>query len=135
AFLLALLLRHRLLLLASFVLLVANGAAIYPHLRAQIFGPTPLTADAPPGRSLRLMTYNMHGTSTATDRLIELIRYEKPDIFMLTELPADLRDRLAPIEADYPHHIIGRSANGDAKLFTHEIAIYSRWPVAGLRTD
>jgi endonuclease/exonuclease/phosphatase (EEP) superfamily protein YafD len=122
----ALLLRHRPLIVVNAVLLAANIVPLAPHLMSYVRDPAPVEATGP---TLRLLSLNMHVLATDDGKFQALVAAEQPDVILLTEAPFDLEQRMAPLAALYPYRIPPRD-----KLM-HEVAVYSRWPIAGIETN
>ena len=126
ALLASLALRHGPLILVNVVLLAANVVPLFPHLMSYVR--TPATAEAT-GRTVRIFSLNMHGSDTDPERFLALLAAEKPDVIVLTEVPGDIAQRTASLHEAYPHRLAARS------FALHEIALFSRWPLAGLETN
>lgn len=126
ALLAALALRHGPLILVNLVLLAANVLPLYSHLMSYVRAPT--TAEAA-GRSLRIFSLNMHAADTDSAKFLALVASEKPDVILLTEVPSDVEQRMAPLSEAYPHRIAARGQS------MHDVAIYSRWPFAAVETN
>lgn len=122
----ALLLRHRPLIIVNAVLLAANVVPIAPHVMSYVRDPVPVESS---GRSLRLLSLNMHLDATDDAKFQTLVAAEKPDVILLTEAPPDLDQRMTPLAELYPHRVPLR----DKAM--HEVALYSRWPIAGIETN
>ncbi|HEY4134380.1 MAG TPA: endonuclease/exonuclease/phosphatase family protein [Alphaproteobacteria bacterium] len=128
ALILALVLRHRPLIVVTLVLSAANLQPIFTHLMAYVRDPAAVASTAQ-GRPLRLLSLNMHGGDTDNGKFMALVAAEKPDMILLTELPGDLDTRMAPLADQYPHRIFSRTNSQ-----FHDVALYSRWPSAFIET-
>jgi endonuclease/exonuclease/phosphatase (EEP) superfamily protein YafD len=124
--------QYTLLLLASTVLLLAarrwrlallpaalaalNLAAVLPVYR----GGGDYTT---PGRPLRLVSANIEASNTHSDKVLDLVAQEDPDVLVLTEFTYRWFDDLHDLDARYP----------DRVLLPHDdnfgIALYSRLPI------
>lgn len=124
--LLSLLLRHGPLILVNVVLLAANAVPLAPHLMVYLREPAPAAAAGP---SLRLLSFNMHGSDTDPEKFLALIAAERPDVILLTEVAGDIEQRMATLAGAYPHRIPTRNKG------LHEVALYSRWPIAAIETN
>lgn len=122
----ALLLRHGPLIVVIAVLLAANVLPLWPHLMSYVRAPAAVEAN---GRTIRLLSLNMHMGSTDDATFQTLVAAEQPDVILLTEAPSDLDRRMAPLAEMYPHRVPMRD-----KLM-HEVALYSRWPIVGIETN
>lgn len=126
ALLASLLLRHLPLIAVNVVLLAANIVPLAPHLLSYVRATT--TAEAS-GRTIRIVSYNMHGLATDDAKFQAFIAAEKPDVIVLTEIPSDIDLRTAPLVAIYPHKLMTHRES------FHEIGLLSRWPIAALETN
>lgn len=78
-------------------------------------------APARPAATLRVLLSNVHASNRDTDRLIELIRAEAPDVVFLQEVTARRLDELQALAVTYPYvHAAPREDNfGIAVLARH----------------
>lgn len=83
---------------------------------------------AAPG-NLRLLTLNLHDSSTDPAAFRRLIEREAPDLVLLTELPADLAPLIDDLAALPPYRVIDRIGS------PFDVALFSRWPVAAWQMD
>lgn len=127
ALLVSLALRHGPLILVNVVLLAANVVPLFPHLMSYVRAPA--TAEAT-GRSLRVLSLNLHANGTQLDHFGALLDKERPDVVILTEMHETFGARMAPLLEGYPHKLVGRGGPGRF----HEINVYSRWPLGSVQT-
>jgi len=125
ALIFALLLRHVPLIVVNVVLLAANAVPLAPHLMIYLREPAAVAA----GPTLRLLSLNMHGSDSDPAKFLALVAAEKPDVILLTEVAGDIDQRMATLNDAYPHRIPTRNKG------LHEVALYSRWPIAGIETN
>ncbi|MFN4283594.1 MAG: endonuclease/exonuclease/phosphatase family protein [Alphaproteobacteria bacterium] len=127
ALLASLALRHGPLILVNVVLLAANVVPLFPHLMSYVRAPA--TAEAT-GRSLRVLSLNLHANGTQLDHFGALLDKESPDVVVLTEMHETFGNRMGPLLESYPYKLVGRGGPGRF----HEINIYSRWPLGSVQT-
>jgi endonuclease/exonuclease/phosphatase (EEP) superfamily protein YafD len=89
------------------------------------FGPTAAAAPSPAalGATITLMAANVLYVRSPTQRLLELVRNESPDVVLLVEYTPEWSAKAAELRAAYPHHL-ERPADG-----AYGIALYSRFPL------
>jgi len=126
ALIFAVALRHKPMIVVNVVLLAANVLPLWPHLMIYLREPAAVAAAGP---SLRLLSFNMHGSDTDPAKFLALIAAEKPDVILLTEVAGDIEQRMATLTDSYPHRIPARSKG------LHDVALYSRWPIAAIETN
>lgn len=78
--------------------------------------------------STTLMAVNVEWRNRSSERLLELIELESPDVVLIVELTPRWQQRLEPIFADYPHRVLSpaRGAFG--------IGLLSRLPLKDAHT-
>lgn len=106
------------------VALAANAAPLLPRLVAAAAA----EADCRAPEGLRVLTFNLEGRFTDPAAFAALIAAERPDVVLLTELPADLSALLAAVP-DLPHRVVDRQGS----IF--DVALFSRWPVTQANVD
>ena len=70
------------------------------------------------GRTVRLVFANLLETNLATDRVIDWLARDRPDIFICAEAHRHWRRALTVLEQDYPH--VAGSAQGDVMIFSRK---------------
>ena len=119
----ALLWRDRITAGLGIALLAINTAPLLPYLR--------LTADTKPlpPANLRVLTYNMH--REATDRALfrDLIRRERPDLVVISEISDNVGTLVEEIPELPPYRA------GEVPALLYGVVLLSRWPVSSWRVE
>ena len=103
------------------LLCVANGLPALPLFTAR----PPANAAAGTGQPLRLLVANVLTRNRQHDRLLQLVREQRPDLVLLQETDSIwLTAMTAGLGADYPHQVV--HPRGD----NFGIAAFSRLPLA-----
>lgn len=110
--------RKRWIAAAALGLVLINGGPLLPYL-------TPAPAAEAGNGGIRLLIYNMHGRTPYLESFRRLVETEKPDLILLTEVPAE--HRMPPIPL--PYRI------GDRWQSVFEVMLFSRWPAARILED
>jgi len=77
---------------------------------------------------LRVVTANVLRGNPDSERLVEWLRHERPDVFVILELDARFRDQLQLLATDYPYRVeLPRADN-------FGIGLYSRHPLSAHET-
>jgi endonuclease/exonuclease/phosphatase (EEP) superfamily protein YafD len=95
------------------LMLLCAAANIYEMLRATRPARVKVAGD---GRAVRLVFANLLETNLATDRVIEWLARDRPDVFICAEAHRHWRRALTVLEEDYPH--VAGSAQGDVMIFS-----------------
>ncbi len=103
-------------------LAIANAAPVLPYLAAPPTGPGDGSA-----LTTRVMAINLRHRFGDVDATVDLIRAERPDVVVLTELLASHRDALESLGDVLPYRI----DSGGRGIF--EILLLSRLPIASSR--
>ncbi len=98
---------------------VVHAMVILPlHLPAEQNGSAPQS-----GKTLKIMSINVHTSNRNSDGVLELVREEKPDLLLLMEVDHRWIRELNPLTEMYsPHRAVPRPDN-------FGIALYSRRPL------
>jgi endonuclease/exonuclease/phosphatase (EEP) superfamily protein YafD len=89
--------------------------------------PAPHDSDA--ANSLRILTSNVLGSNRQSDKLLELVRTNSPDILVTLESNAWWQEQLDQIEEAYPHTVKCPLEN------LYGMHVYSRLPLSDTRID
>jgi endonuclease/exonuclease/phosphatase (EEP) superfamily protein YafD len=85
---------------------------------------------APPALPVRVMSVNLLSSNTATAAVMAWIRSEQPDLVAAQEVsPAWATALNEALAVSHPHRLVQPSTDNFG------IALYSRWPLPGARTD
>ncbi len=115
--------RARRWLIAALIVLVMNAAVIAPW-----YVPQPLFASKPRVRNFRLVLSNVLWKNKNHAAVVELLRRENPDLFILVEADRPWLEAMNPLRDAYPHLLTAWEHDG-------QIACFSRHPLKDLRTD
>lgn len=114
---------ERILLALLAAAVVAQLAKILPYTPLWRNQVRPQRQDVPDGQRLRILIANVRMRNRAFQRLLDLIRKEKPALIITVEVDDAWCDALRVLEGDYPHRICVPQDN------TYGIAVYSRHPL------
>src|SRR5690606_34402622 len=81
---------------------IPNVVPLVPYLPTDAFDVRAVA----PNASLKLMAVNVEWRNRASERLLEMIEAESPDIVLVVELTEAWQQRLAPIFPEYPHRVL-----------------------------
>lgn len=95
------------------VMLLCAAANAYEMLRATRPARVKVVGG---GRTVRLVFANLLETNVATDRVIDWLARDRPDVFICAEAHRHWRRALTVLEEDYPH--VAGSAQGDVMIFS-----------------
>ncbi|MFN7947051.1 MAG: endonuclease/exonuclease/phosphatase family protein [Blastocatellia bacterium] len=115
--------RARRWLIAALIVFVMNAAVIVPW-----YVPQPLFASRPHAHNFRIVLSNVLWKNKNYAAIIELLRQENPDLFILAEVDKLWLEAMKPLRGSYPHLLT---------VWEHDgmLACFSRYPLKGLRTD
>lgn len=99
--------------LVIILLLLCAAANAYEMLRATRPARAKVEGE---GRMVRLVFANLLETNLATDRVIDWLARDRPDVFICAEAHRHWRRALTVLEEDYPH--VAGSAQGDVMIFS-----------------
>ena len=95
------------------VLLLCAAGNLFEMLRATRPARVKVVGE---GRRVRLVFANLLETNLATDRVIDWLARDRPDVFICAEAHRHWRRALTALERDYPH--VAGSAQGDVMIFS-----------------
>lgn len=89
--------RARRWMIAGLVCMLLNALVIVPW-----YLPRSLTEARPPEHNLRVLLCNVLWSNKNFAALLDLVRAEKPDVFVLQEVSKDMMTSLKPLASEYP---------------------------------
>jgi endonuclease/exonuclease/phosphatase (EEP) superfamily protein YafD len=108
----------------SLAALAANAAPLLPYLPP--YGAVEAVAA---GSGFRVLALHRHGEGADPAAFRALIQAERPDIVLLTELPAEGAALLDEFDALPPHRAVDRRSSA------FDVALFSRWPIRDWTAD
>lgn len=77
------------------------------------------------GEKLSVLLFNVHQLNDQYDDALAMLRASEADIIFLCETSQKWREKLAPLEVDYPHHYLLPSEQCNGLLFYSRLEILS----------